>query len=181
MGELIKILGLAVLCACLPLLAGGQDMSPVSATLDVQNSDLTAQPVGANWTSYNGDYSGRRYSSLEQINTGNIGQLRAQWVFHSPLSSVLEATPAVVNGVMFVTAANDTFALDGRTGRIIWRYSRPVSEGLIDDAAQHVSRGVALWRSRVYVETDNAHLLCLDARSGHLLWDVSYAPPGNPN
>lgn len=169
----------ALLCASLWPVAVCQNTPAIAAVLDVQPADLLAQSVGANWISYNGDYTGRRYSSLGQINTVNVSQLRAQWVFHSPLPSVLEATPAVVNGIMLVTAANDTFALDAQTGRAIWHYSRPISEGLIDDAAQHVSRGVALWRSRVYVETDNAHLLCLDARSGHLLWDVSYAPAGN--
>ena len=51
----------------------------------------------------------------------------------------------------------------------------PISEGLIDDASGHLSRGVAVWHSRLYRQTDNAHLLCLDARSGHLLWDVAYA------
>ena len=178
-GRLRTALATVFLCALLCALAASQGTSAISAVIDVQPADLLAQPVGANWISYNGDYTGRRYSSLGQIHTGNVGQLRAQWVFHSPLPSVLEVTPAVVNGIMLVTAANDTFALDARTGRAIWHYLRPVSEGLIDDAAQHVSRGVALWRSRVYVETDNAHLLCLDARSGHLLWDVAYAPAGN--
>jgi alcohol dehydrogenase (cytochrome c) len=175
----MKVLAIAALCGPLWLWAITQDGSPVSTAIDIQDSALSAQPAGANWLSYNGDYSGRRYSSLDQVNPANVSQLRAQWVFHSPVPSVLEATPAVVNGVMFVTAANDTFAVDAQTGRVIWHYSRAISEGLIDDAAQHVSRGVGLWRSRVYAETDNAHLLCLDGRSGHLLWDVAYAPAGN--
>lgn len=179
MGYGMKWLVAGVICASLSLATAMRDTSPVSAVIDIQDSDLRGAPSGANWISYNGDYSGRRYSSLDQVNAANVGQMRAQWVFHSPVGSVLEATPAVVDGIMFVTAANDTFALDARTGRVIWHYSRPISEGLIDDASQHVSRGVGLWRSRVYVETDNAHLLCLDARSGHLLWDVAYAPPGN--
>ena len=63
---------------------------------------------------------------------------------------------------------------------VVWHYSRPVSEGLIDDAAQHHSRGVGVWKSRIYAETDNAHLFCLDSRSGNLLWDVAYAE-GNKN
>lgn len=179
MGRGMKVLAIAALCGPLWLWAITQDGSPVSTAIDIQDSALSAQPAGANWLSYNGDYSGRRYSSLDQVNPANVSQLRAQWVFHSPVPSVLEATPAVVNGVMFVTAANDTFAVDAQTGRVIWHYSRAISEGLIDDAAQHVSRGVGLWRSRVYAETDNAHLLCLDGRSGHLLWDVAYAPAGN--
>jgi alcohol dehydrogenase (cytochrome c) len=76
---------------------------------------------------------------------------------------------------MFVTSANDTYALDAKTGRTIWRLERGISEGLIDDASRHISRGVALWRSSLFRFTDNAHLLKIDARSGHLLWDVAYA------
>jgi alcohol dehydrogenase (cytochrome c) len=153
---------------------------PVSAWIDVSTADLEVQPTAGNWLSYNGDYSGRRYTGLVQVTPQNVGQLRAQWVFHSHNSSLLEVTPIVVNGVMFITSANDAFALDALTGRSIWHYSRPVTQGLIDDASSHHNRGVGVWHSRVYMETDNAHLLCLDARSGNLLWDVAYAE-GNKN
>src|SRR5246500_381908 len=152
----------------------------VSTSIDVQRTDLLAQPAAENWLSYHGDYSGRRFSRLSEITPANVSQLKAQWVFHVRDVSDLEVTPVVVGGVMFVTAANDAYALDARTGRVIWHFARPVSEGLIDDASQHHNRGVALWHSRVYLETDNAHLLCLDGRSGHLLWDVAYAE-GNKN
>jgi alcohol dehydrogenase (cytochrome c) len=149
--------------------------------LCVKASSLLKKPAGENWLSYNGDYTGRRYTGLSQIGIGNVGQLQAQWVFHAPNSNSLETTPVVVNGMMLVTSANDAFALDARTGRVIWHYSRPVTEDLVDDASSHHNRGVGIWHSRVYMETDNAHLLCLDGRSGHLLWDVSYAPPENGN
>src|SRR5271156_147168 len=152
----------------------------ISAAVDVSSEALRISPPGANWPSYNGDYSGRRFSSLSQINPANVGQLRAQWAFHVKASSDLEVTPIAVDGILFVSAANDVYAVDARAGRTIWHYSRPVSEGLIDDASQHHSRGVAVWHSRVYILTDNAHLLCLDARSGHLLWDVAYTN-GNKN
>ena len=146
-----------------------------SSVIEVLPAQLIAQPPGANWLSYNGDFSGRRYSSLSQINRHNVEQLRAQWVFHSSNTNRLEATPVVVDGVMFFTSANDTYALDAGTGRVIWHHAWPISEGLIDDASGHLSRGVAVWHSQVYRQTDNAHLLCLDARSGNLLWDVAYA------
>ncbi len=146
-----------------------------TAVINVLPAELLAAPPGADWLSYNGDFTGRRFSSLSQINLANVAQLRAQWVFHSSNSNRLEVTPVVVNGVMFVTSANDTYALDARTGLVIWHHVWPISEGLIDDASGHLSRGVAVWHSLVYRETDNAHLLCLDARSGHLLWDVAYA------
>jgi alcohol dehydrogenase (cytochrome c) len=169
-------LAMVALAGCLALAASSDlPQESISTIIDVLPAELTAQPPGANWLSYNGDFTGRRYSSLAQISRRNVAQLRAQWVFHSSNSNRLEVTPVVVNGVMFVTSANDTFALDARTGRMIWHHERPVSEGLIDDAAGHLSRGVAVWHSRVYRQTDNAHLLCLDARSGHLLWDVAYA------
>jgi alcohol dehydrogenase (cytochrome c) len=173
---------IVLLCGCFAALAAVQEKtsSAISASIDVRPADLLVEPPGANWISYNGDYSGRRYSGLAQITTENAAQLRAQWVFHIRDSDGLEVTPVVVDGIMFVTAANDAFALDARTGRQIWHYSRAVSEGLIDDASQHHSRGVAVWHTKIFMETDNAHLLCLDARSGHLLWDVPYAE-GNKN
>jgi alcohol dehydrogenase (cytochrome c) len=154
--------------------------SPVTARLDVAPSQLLATPIDHNWLSYNGDYSGRRYSALREIGRLNVSQLQAQWVFHTGNASHLEVTPVVVDGMMFVTAANDAYALDAQTGRAVWHYARPITEGLIDDASQHHNRGVGVWHTRVYMETDNAHLLCLDARSGHLIWDVAYTD-GNRN
>lgn len=151
-----------------------------AAQINVQNQDLRKAQPDADWPMYNGDYSGRRYSALTQVATKNVGNLRAAWVFHSRNSSRMEVTPTVVHGLMLVSSANDVFALDAQTGRTIWHYSRPISEGLIDDASGHLSRGVAIWHDRVFRMTDNAHLLCLDIRSGNLLWDVAYAD-WNPN
>jgi len=155
--------------------AGQKGQSVITAVTDVSQKDLLVQPVGGNWPSYNGDYTGRRYSSLNEITTANVGQLRAAWVFHPGNSQYLEATPLVINGIMYLTSANDAFALDARTGRVVWHHARPVSSGLLDDAAAHKTRGVAVWKNSVFMETDDAHLLCLDARSGGLRWDVEYA------
>ena len=149
--------------------------SSLTVVPNLSDADLLAQPVGENWTSYNGDYTGRRFSSLDQITAAKVNKLRTAWVFHPGNSQTLEATPVVVRGIMYVTSSNDCFALDARTGRVLWHYQRPVSSGLLDDAAAHKSRGVAVWRQFVYIETDDAHLLCLDARSGGLRWDVQYA------
>lgn len=177
----------SMLCFLPLLIAGAIPLSAQSIiraftgiTIDVKPAELLAKPSQSNWLSYNGDYTGRRYSDLREITRENVGRLRAQWVFHPANSSSLEVTPIVVDGVMIVTSANDAYALDAQTGRALWHYSRPVTEGLIDDAAQHHNRGVGIWHSRIYLETDNAHLLCLDARSGHLLWDVAYTD-GNKN
>ena len=131
--------------------------------------------IKSDWPTYNGDYTGRRFSSLAQITPQNVAHLQAQWVFHTKTPGVLEATPVVVNGIMYVTGSNDAFALNAQTGEVLWHYSRPISSGLIDDASGHINRGVAIFGDRLFMETDNAHLLCLDSRSGNLIWDVAYA------
>lgn len=163
------------------LIAYLRRLQPTDTSLAVEAKlSFDLGPSEGSWPSYNGDYTGRRYSSLKQITPENISALRAQWVFHSHDSNRLEVTPLVVNRTMFVTSANDAFALDARTGLELWHYKRPITEGLIDDASAHHSRGAAILGSHLYIETDNAHLLCLDAQSGKLLWDVPYAE-GNKN
>src|SRR5262249_51187507 len=87
-------------------MSGEEGKSPVPIDIHVTAADLLGQPVGANWTSYNGDYSGRRFSSLREINVANVAQLRAQWVFHPGNTQTLEATPVVIRGMMYVTSAN---------------------------------------------------------------------------
>jgi alcohol dehydrogenase (cytochrome c) len=148
--------------------------------LDVSQSDLLKQQPMENWFSYNGDYSGRRFSGMTQITPENVNRMAAQWVFHVRGAGPMEVTPVVAAGVMFVTSANDAFALDATTGKQLWHHARAITEDLVDDAALHHNRGVAILGTRVYMETDNAHLLCLDARSGNLLWEEAYAP-GNKN
>jgi len=169
MKQAVRAIALLASLACGLLV--GEEPPPAAA----RGENLLTTPAGANWSSYNGDYTGRRYSSLKEINVSNVQQLRAAWVFHPGNSQNLEATPVVLRGVMYVTAANDVYALDGKAGRKLWHYSRPVSSGLLDDAAAHKNRGVAVWQNSVFTQTDDAHLLALDARSGSLLWDVEYA------
>ena len=172
-GKALILVLLTAVCAGSP--TARQKGPAATAATHVSAESLLAQPVGDDWTSYNGDYTGRRYSSLHEINAANVHGLRASWVFHPGNSQRLEATPVVVRGIMYVTSANDAFALDARTGRVLWHHQRPLSSGLLDDAAAHKNRGVAVWQDFVYMETDDAHLLCLDARSGGLRWDVTYA------
>lgn len=150
------------------------------AQIDVQQTDLNQKEVRDNWVSYNGDYSGRRFSALAEVTPANVRQLKAVWKFHTSNAGVMQVTPVVIAGVMFITRSNDAYALDAKTGKLLWHHARAVSEGLIDDASGHINRGVAVLGTRIYMETDNAHLLCLDARSGEMLWDVAYAT-GNKN
>ncbi|HZT28692.1 MAG TPA: PQQ-dependent dehydrogenase, methanol/ethanol family [Bryobacteraceae bacterium] len=127
------------------------------------------------WATYHGDPGGNRYSSLDQITTGNVQSLGARWIFPVAGARRLEVTPLVVDGVMYVTTANQAYALDARNGRAIWHYQRPLTKGLVGDAAGAINRGVAVLGDRLFMVTDNAHLLALDRRNGGLIWDVEMA------
>ena len=97
------------------------------------------------------------------------------WVFPVPGARNLRTTPIVVDRIMYVTAPNEVYALDARSGREIWRYRRPRTPGVIGDAGAGVNRGVAVRGDRVFVVTDDARLLALHRANGQLLWDVVMA------
>ncbi|MFN7997902.1 MAG: PQQ-binding-like beta-propeller repeat protein [Bryobacteraceae bacterium] len=123
------------------------------------------------WPSYDGSLTGNRYSPLSQIDSGNVNRLALAWMAPIPHAG-LEATPLVVDGIMYVSAANEAFALDALTGREIWQYSRPRTPGLVGDAALGTNRGMALHGDKVFMVTDNAHLIALNRTTGRLVWDA---------
>ncbi len=135
--------------------------------------DRILRPKTGDWPTYNGNLSGNRYSTLNQINHKTVSKLGLAWSYSIPFFG-LETTPVVVGGVMYVTGNNQVYALSGRTGREIWRYSRPKTSGeaIASDARDGVNRGVAVLGDRVFYITDNAHLLALNRLTGALLWDV---------
>ena len=136
-------------------------------------------PKPGDWPTYNGALSGNRHSALGQINTGNAGRLQLQWSYTLPYIG-LQTTPLVSDGVMYVSAPNRVCALDSRTGREIWCYTRARSpaDTISGDAAKGANRGVALLDDRVFFVTDNAHLICLNRLTGGLMWDVILPEPG---
>jgi alcohol dehydrogenase (cytochrome c) len=125
-----------------------------------------------NWLTYFGDYSGRRHRDLAQINASNVKDLRADWIFQTGQPGEFQATPLVVDGVMYFTAANGVaFAIDARSGRQLWKYSYPMPKGELL-ANGTVNRGFAILGNRLFMATPDAHLLALDARTGQLLWNT---------
>ena len=127
------------------------------------------------WTTYNGQVSGNRYSALTEITADNVARLAPQWVFTLPNVSQVQVTPVVVDGLMYVSAANDLYALDAGSGRQVWNYRRPRTRGLAGIAARGVNRGVAVSGERVFMATDHAHLIALNRASGALLWETQMA------
>ena len=121
------------------------------------------------WPTYNGDPRGNRYTPLTQINKDTVGRLAPDWIFSIPDAGQLQVTPVVVDGIMYVTAVNECYALDAGTGRRIWHYKRPRTKGV---AGGWANRGVAVAGDRVFMVTDHAHLIALDRWTGELLWDT---------
>ena len=127
------------------------------------------------WPTYHGDVSGNRYSKLTQIDKNNVGRLAPRWIFPMPGANTIENTPLVVDGVMYVSQANECWALDAGTGRVIWRYRRDRTRGVSGNAAGGFNRGVAIAGDRLFMLTDNAHMIALGRFDGELLWESEMA------
>ena len=136
---------------------------------------LNSSATPANWLQYSATYDGHRFSSLSQINRDNVSHLAAQWVFQSPVPGFFENTPLVVDGIMYVSAQENTaVALDARTGRRLWSYKRALPEKL-RACCGHVNRGFAILGTRLFLATLDAHVIALDSATGNVLWDVEAA------
>jgi len=126
------------------------------------------EPPTTFWPTYNGDYSGRRYSTLKQINVSNVNSLVLAWLFATGTQGI-KSTPLEVNGILYFTVPDNAWAVDARTGREIWHYYRK-SEG------DHIgNRGVGMWHDRLYMTTPDARLVCLNAKDGKPIWIVKLA------
>jgi alcohol dehydrogenase (cytochrome c) len=121
------------------------------------------------WPTYNGDPGGNRHTALTQIDKQTVARLAPRWMYSLDDTGLLQVTPVVVGGIMYVTAANECVALDAGTGRRIWQYKRPRTKGVAGSGA---NRGVAVAGDRVFMVTDHAHLVALNRFTGEVLWDV---------
>jgi alcohol dehydrogenase (cytochrome c) len=127
----------------------------------------------ADWPSYNGQTIGSRYSELTQITNTNASQLQPKWIFTLRNTRVVQSTPIVADGVMYVTYANECYALDAGSGRQIWHYQRSRTAGLVGNAVSGANRGVAVAGDKVFMVTDNGHLIALNRITGALVWETA--------
>jgi alcohol dehydrogenase (cytochrome c) len=124
-----------------------------------------------NWLTYSGNYLGHRYSPLTQITPANVTRLQVKWAYQFP-DRRTEVSPIVVDGVMYVSGPNSAAALDARTGRELWTWSRPVPSDYQSIGFGHVNRGVAVLDDQIFVATLDCYLVALDARSGRERWST---------
>ena len=138
---------------------------------------LNAAKEPQNWLTYSGTYSSQRYSALSQITPANVADLEMKWVWQADSIQKNEATPLVVDGVMYTTQApNDVVALDAKTGRVYWTFQYKVSPDVRLCCGQ-VNRGLAILGNTLFLGTVDAHLLALDAKNGRVLWNTEVADP----
>ena len=128
-----------------------------------------------NWLTYSGDYAGRRFSALDQVNVTTVRSLVAKWVYQTGATGKLETTPLVADGILYATAQDDrAFALDARTGRPIWMFQHPLPPD-IRPCCGRVNRGLAILGDKVFLGTLDAHVIALDTKTGNVIWDVASA------
>lgn len=163
----IKSLALVALACLVPCRAKGQNVT--------YSQLVHAASEPQNWLMYGGDYQSRRFSGLTQIDRKNVAQLRPAWIYQrSEPGDMIEASPVVVNGIMYVVEpASTVTALDARTGLTIWSWSPKLPKRVVAIGLHQTNRGVAILNDTVYVGTINAHLVALDARTGSVRWDVT--------
>ena len=132
------------------------------------------QPSADTWPTYNGDYSGRRFSPLSNITPANLRSLSLAWVYRTStatgtLGGSIKSTPLLVDGVLYFTIPDHAFAIDARTGRQIWQFSWNSQGGW------HLgNRGVGMYKDSVFFETPDCNLFSLNSKDGTERWHKKF-------
>jgi alcohol dehydrogenase (cytochrome c) len=131
--------------------------------------ETVVKGAGEDWLTYAGTYSGWRYSPLKQITADNVRNMVPKWVYHVPGARGLRSSPVVYQGVLYITNTNSVYAIDARSGRLVWQYADPRSK------KQGVNRGAAIWADKVYFTTSDNYLVALDRHTGGVIFNKKFA------
>ncbi|HLH33189.1 MAG TPA: acido-empty-quinoprotein group A [Alloacidobacterium sp.] len=140
--------------------------------LPAQNVDsaMLLKPPADSWLSYHGDYTGQRHSKLTQITPKNVGNLTLAWAFQTQHSDTIKSTPLLVEGILYFTIPDNVWAVDARSGHMLWHYTYPPNKG--DHIGQ---RGLAIYKDWLFFRSPDAHLISLNAKDGTVRWNVEIA------
>lgn len=142
------------------------------ALVSAQGVDAAAllHPSPDSWPTYHGDYSGKRHSGLTQITQANVHNLGLAWAFQTGQAATIKSSPLLVNGILYFTVPENIWAVDARSGHMIWRYTNPPTKG------DHIgNRGVGMYKDWLYFMLPDGHLLSLNAKDGTVRWSVEIA------
>jgi quinohemoprotein ethanol dehydrogenase len=162
--------------ACGPALAAG-------SVSDLDTARILAESAsGKEWPTYGGTYDEQRFSPLAGITPANVGMLGVAWTYEFPTTQGVEATPLVVDGVIYVSGPwSVVAALDAKSGKVLWQYDPQVSrERLVKGCCDAVNRGVAVYEGRVFIGVYDGRLEALDAKTGQLLWSTQTFDQSKP-
>ncbi len=167
---------LLVISIILLLTSCNDPKPPVPGWID-QARLMQADQQPENWMSLGRDFKQQHFSPLKNINESNVSDLGFAWEYDagSKIGRVergLEATPIVVDGIMYTSGAwGVVYALNAKTGIEVWRYDPEVVASYNRKACcDVVNRGVQVWKGKVYVATLDGYMVCLNAADGKLLW-----------
>ena len=173
-----------VLVGALGLSLAGASLSPAwsqskgaPATPVTQDQLNAAAGDSNNFLHTNGNYDQTRYFPGKQIDTSNVGKLHPAWIFQTEVKELMETTPIVVNGVMYVTTSFDhVYALNAKTGEEYWHYKHAMGPVTTYCCGPN-NRGVAVYDDKVYLATLDSKLIALDAKTGSIVWQTQIADP----
>jgi quinohemoprotein ethanol dehydrogenase len=143
---------------------------------DPEIDRLLRSPVGKDWVTNGGNLTNQRYSTLNQINTSNVKQLKGAWMIRLKGSGLggkysHEATPLVKDGIMYVITGNDdAFAVNAKTGEFLWEYWSGIDQKINTVCCGWINRGVALGEGMVFFGQLDANVVALDAKTGKVVW-----------
>jgi quinohemoprotein ethanol dehydrogenase len=173
-GARLLLAAAAGLALGVPHLAYSQAPEPAADRVQTLNTAGIATPHEGDWPSYGLDYREQRFSPLDKINAKNVNELGLAWYADSDYTRGIEATPIVIDGVMYVTGTwSVVYALDAKTGKLLWKFDPQVLKSVgASTCCDVVNRGVAVYEGKVIFGALDARLIALDAKSGTKLWEV---------
>ncbi|MEO5922435.1 MAG: PQQ-dependent dehydrogenase, methanol/ethanol family [Bryobacteraceae bacterium] len=137
---------------------------------------LASDQQPQNWLTYSGNNNAQRHSLLKGINAGNAKELELKWVFQSRSLDKHEATPLVVDGVMYaIQSPNDVIALDATTGKTIWTYLHKPAAGTKNPCCGNLTRGLAILGDKLFLGSLDARIIAINAKTGKEVWNTEVA------
>ena len=169
----VRIAGIAALAVVFVTLGSAQQ-APAPVPVD-DGALVGADSRRGDWLSYGRTYDEQRFSPLDQIHDGNADKLGLAWAFDTATDRGLEATPLVINGVMYTTGSwSVVYAIDARTGKQLWKFDPEVHRKYDALACcDVVNRGAAFYKGRVYLGALDGRLIAIDAKTGKSAWQTT--------